>query len=113
MHSETNLAQLQALLVPMINASTEEMEHGSDYKKNHVGDNKSTQGHKTSATKAKAVSKTRDIKVTRNQAFSREGTRRGTAIRGHQAHHHLMLVCISLQPKQHSELVTAARKIRD
>ena len=70
----------------MISVSTKEMEHGSGYKKNHVGDNTSTQGPKTSATKAKAISKTRDNKVTRNQAFSK-GTqyrRRGTAIRGHQ-----------------------------
>lgn len=102
-------------MVPVINVGTEEMEHGSDYKKNHVGDNTSTRGHKTSATKGKAVSKTRDIKVTRNQAFSKgaQYTRRGTAIRGHQEEHNFVLLCISFQPKNCSELVTAARKIRD
>lgn len=99
-------------MVPVINVSTEEMEHGSGYKKNPVGDNTSTQGHKTSATKAKAVSKTRDIKVTRNQAFSKaQYTRRGTAARGHQEQHHFMFLCITLQPKNCSELVRAARKI--
>lgn len=102
--------------MPVINVSTEEMEHGSDYKKNHVGGNTSTQGHKTSATKAKAVSKTRDIKVIiRNQAFSNgaQYTRRGIAIRGHQEQHYFMLLCISFQPKNCSELVTAVRKIWD
>lgn len=39
------------------------------------------QGHKTSGRKAKALSKTRDIKVTRNQASSKRD-KRGLITRG-------------------------------
>lgn len=70
---KTTLAKSQALLVPVIHASTAEVEHGSDYWRNQARDKTSTWGqkNKTIARKAKALSKTRGIKAT-SQALVRE-----------------------------------------
>jgi len=79
------LAKPQARLAPATHTSTEEAEHGSDYRRNRAGDNTSTRGQKsktkTSSRKAKASSKTRGIKVT-SQALVRET--KGLATRGGQ-----------------------------